>query len=140
LPVFGREQKEAVSSEVTREFLGLHFDVLQSDGDALHSDKFGCGRDIALDFQTQLNGLANALDELVQRAGLRVATSQFRDARHIITFSIALDDDAELTLARFSHRYSMPEFDRRRKPGEATAVLDKWSKQISETIKRQVRA
>jgi hypothetical protein len=62
-----------------------------------------------LNLQTQLDSLADSHHEFIQRSGLRVASPQLGDARHIISLLIPVNYDAELPLASFSHKHYMPE-------------------------------
>ena len=74
-----------------------------SDGDALHTNELGSRLPLLLDLETQLDGLADPLDQLVEGARLSVATGQLRDAGHIVTVSVELDDDTKLTLTDSLH-------------------------------------
>ena len=47
------------------------------------------------DFKAEFDGFLDTGKQLVQRAGLRVATSQFGHAGYVVTFRISLDDDVE---------------------------------------------
>ena len=74
-----------------------------SDGDALHTNELGSRLPLFLDLETQLDGLADPLDELVEGARLSMATGQLRDAGQIVTVPIELDDHAKLTLTDSLH-------------------------------------
>ena len=80
-----------------------------SDGDALHTNELGSRLPLFLDLETQLDGLADPLDELVEGARLSVATGQLRDAGQIVTVSVELDDNTKLTLTDSSHETVMAE-------------------------------
>ena len=49
-----------------------------SDGDALHTNELDSRLPLFLDLEIQLDGLADPLDQLVEGAGLSVATGQLR--------------------------------------------------------------
>jgi hypothetical protein len=72
--------------------------VACSDGDALHTNELRRRLPLFLDLETQLDGLADPLDQLVEGARLSMATGQLRDAGHIVTVPIDLDDHTKLTL------------------------------------------
>ena len=80
-----------------------------SDGDALHANELGSQLPLLLDLETHLDGLADPLDQLVEGARLSMAAGQLRDAGHIVTVPIELDDNAKLTLTDSSHEKVMAE-------------------------------
>ena len=94
-----------------------------SDGDTLHSDELRGDSNISVNFQTQFNGLANSLDQLIKRARLSVAPRQLWNARHIVALLVALDDNAEFTFAGFSHEDGMPEIGYVRKAARSSALF-----------------
>jgi hypothetical protein len=80
-----------------------------SNRDTPHADKFCLSPNVAFNFQTQLDSLTNALNELVQRTRLSMAASQLWNGRNKIAFLIAFDDYAELAFGAFPHELPMPE-------------------------------
>ena len=80
-----------------------------SDGDALHANELGSRLALLLDLETHLDGLADPLDQRVEGARLSMAAGQLRDAGHIVTVPIELDDNAKLTLTDSSHEKVMAE-------------------------------
>ena len=80
-----------------------------SDGDALHTNELGSRLALLLDLETHLNGLANPLDQLVEGARLSMAAGQLRDAGHIVTVPVELDDNAKSTLTDSPHEKAMTE-------------------------------
>lgn len=77
--------------------------------DALNANEFTTTTRPLLDFEAEINRLADALHQPVQRFGLGMAPVKFRHARHVITGVIPLDDDVKiatpfaLRLFRLSH-------------------------------------
>ena len=82
--------------------------MASSNGDALHADKLRPRSNLALNFQTKRNGLADARHEFVQRPRLCATTRKFRHTGYVITFFVALDDHVEFTLGGFSQGPTMP--------------------------------
>jgi hypothetical protein len=70
-----------------------------------------------LNLQTELNGFANPLHELIQRTSLGMAAMQLGDARDVKTILIAFNDHAELSLSGLLHGQYIAENWRRSKDG-----------------------
>ena len=47
-------------------------------------------------FETQFNGLANALRDLIQRSSLRVASGDLWDRSDVVAFFVPFNNDSEL--------------------------------------------
>jgi hypothetical protein len=83
--------------------------VACSDGDTLHANELGRRLPLLLDLEAQLDGLADPLDQLVEGARLSMAPGQLRDAGHIVTVRVALDDNTKLPPTASLHQDSMAE-------------------------------
>ena len=62
-----------------------------------------------LDLETHLDGLADPLDQRVEGARLSMAAGQLRDAGHIVTVPVELDDNAKSTLPDSPHEKPITE-------------------------------
>ena len=68
-----------------------------SNRDTLHTNELSSGN-IPLDLQTKLDGFSNACHQLIERARLGMTASQFWNARDVIPFLIAFNNDTKLAL------------------------------------------
>jgi hypothetical protein len=66
------------------------------DGNALDPNELQSVFRRTLDFQTQLDGFANALGDLVERPRLRVACGNLWNGGNVEALLVALNDDIEL--------------------------------------------
>src|SRR3990170_4843386 len=62
----------------------------------LNADEFEPLRLAAANLQAKLDRLFHALDEQIERLGLRVAAGQRGYGRDVVTLRVSLDDDIEL--------------------------------------------